>query len=195
MTETKQGTKHKSEQERRRQILECALDIFLEKGFTRTTLKDIMTATQLSKGAIYHYFTGKEDIFHSLIRDVEESAEIELEAMRKSARPFDFIEVYMRENLDYFVKLYRLNTICHEMTSSEPIQSSLNRCLDMYKKAIDDAVESSPERSKELTVKELSTGVFLMLEGVLSMAASAPTFDVDAEFTRVLKVIQVLTRT
>ena len=43
-------------------ILEEASRLFLQKGFEKTSMQDIMDATGLSKGAIYHHFASKEDI-------------------------------------------------------------------------------------------------------------------------------------
>ena len=47
-------------------ILDVAERLFIEKGYDRASLQDIITATGLSKGAIYHHFTSKEDIFYSV---------------------------------------------------------------------------------------------------------------------------------
>lgn len=44
-------------------ILDTAAQLFLEKGYEKTSLQDIINATHLSKGAIYHHFASKEDIF------------------------------------------------------------------------------------------------------------------------------------
>lgn len=44
-------------------IMETASRLFMEKGYDRTSLQDIINETKLSKGAIYHHFTSKEDIF------------------------------------------------------------------------------------------------------------------------------------
>ena len=43
-------------------ILTEAARLFLQKGFEKTSMQDIMDATGLSKGAIYHHFASKEDI-------------------------------------------------------------------------------------------------------------------------------------
>ena len=37
-------------------ILDTASRLFFQKGYDRTTLQDIIDATKLSKGAIYHHF-------------------------------------------------------------------------------------------------------------------------------------------
>ena len=43
-------------------ILDTASTLFLQKGYDKTTLQDIIAATKLSKGAIYHHFASKEAI-------------------------------------------------------------------------------------------------------------------------------------
>ncbi len=42
-------------------ILETAARLFAQKGYDETSMQDIMDATHLSKGAIYHHFKGKEE--------------------------------------------------------------------------------------------------------------------------------------
>lgn len=43
-------------------ILDTASTLFFQKGYDKTTLQDIIDATHLSKGAIYHHFASKEAI-------------------------------------------------------------------------------------------------------------------------------------
>ena len=43
-------------------ILAEAARLFLQKGYEKTSMQDIMEGTGLSKGAIYHHFSSKEDI-------------------------------------------------------------------------------------------------------------------------------------
>lgn len=43
-------------------ILDTAAALFFQKGYDKTTLQDIIDATKLSKGAIYHHFVSKEAI-------------------------------------------------------------------------------------------------------------------------------------
>ncbi len=47
-------------------ILDTAERLFVEKGYDAASLQDIIDATGLSKGAIYHHFASKEDIFYSV---------------------------------------------------------------------------------------------------------------------------------
>ena len=46
----------------RRRLMDQAMRIFLERGFQRTTLRDLSKATGLSLGSFYYYFPSKESI-------------------------------------------------------------------------------------------------------------------------------------
>jgi AcrR family transcriptional regulator len=54
---------------RRRQILDAALECFSENGFHGTTMRDIVSATGLSAGAIYNYFSSKAEIVDAIARE------------------------------------------------------------------------------------------------------------------------------
>lgn len=51
---------------RKRQILIAAYHCFGERGFHKTTMRDICRAANLSAGAVYNYFTSKEEIVEAV---------------------------------------------------------------------------------------------------------------------------------
>ena len=61
-------TKEDAEQTRQA-ILESAMDIFYEKGYSKTTFDEIPKRINLTKGAVYWYFRNKPDIVAALIND------------------------------------------------------------------------------------------------------------------------------
>ena len=48
---------------RKSHIIECAFQVFSEKGFSDTSMEDIVIKSGVSKGGIYNYFKSKEEIF------------------------------------------------------------------------------------------------------------------------------------
>jgi len=60
-------TERRPSSERRIEILEAALTIFIKKGYSDTRMDDIVQEIGLSKGAIYHHFQSKRDLFIALI--------------------------------------------------------------------------------------------------------------------------------
>ena len=59
---------------RRAELLDCAQRLFMEKGYERTTINDVIAATGLSKGAFYHHFRAKEDLLEAITRRFGEHA-------------------------------------------------------------------------------------------------------------------------
>jgi AcrR family transcriptional regulator len=59
-------------QRTRAAILDAALDLFAEKGFFGTTLRDIATAVGVRESALYNYFSGKDALFEELIVSSQE---------------------------------------------------------------------------------------------------------------------------
>jgi len=58
----------------RKEFLQAALDLFNQKGYEKTTIKDIIEAVGVSKGAFYHYFESKEDIIEAIAREYSNRA-------------------------------------------------------------------------------------------------------------------------
>jgi len=59
---------------RRGELIDCAQRLFLERGYERTTINDVILATGLSKGAFYHYFRSKEDLLEAIAQRFAEQS-------------------------------------------------------------------------------------------------------------------------
>ena len=51
----------------RNHILQTALKLFLEKSYKAVTFQELMEKTGFSKGAFFHYFKNKQEIFEAVI--------------------------------------------------------------------------------------------------------------------------------
>ncbi|MBO9130760.1 TetR/AcrR family transcriptional regulator [Bacillus sp. 165] len=60
--------------QKRKLILESALQCFSEKGYHTTTMDDIAAYSKTSKGLIYHYFKSKEELYIALMEERTEAA-------------------------------------------------------------------------------------------------------------------------
>lgn len=59
-----------SKGERTRQTIEnAAYELFLEQGFSATSMRRIAEKAELALGGIYNHFSGKEEIFEAIILD------------------------------------------------------------------------------------------------------------------------------
>jgi AcrR family transcriptional regulator len=51
----------------RDRLLQAAMEVFAVKGYHGTAVDDIVAASDTSKGAFYHYFSSKQDVFLTLM--------------------------------------------------------------------------------------------------------------------------------
>ncbi len=63
-------------QKRRDQICEAALELFLEKGFDSTTIRDICSKSGVNQASIYDYIANKNDILRRLLNKLWFSTDV-----------------------------------------------------------------------------------------------------------------------
>ena len=56
--------------ERKQQLVDCAAQLFAERGFAETRIKDIVDAAGVAKGLFYWYFENKEALFAEVAADI-----------------------------------------------------------------------------------------------------------------------------
>lgn len=66
--------------ERRAAIMDAAQRCFLRNGYQRTSMADIIAESGLSAGAIYGYFTGKQELIRSVAERILDARRAELES-------------------------------------------------------------------------------------------------------------------
>ncbi|MAS41756.1 MAG: TetR family transcriptional regulator [Rhodobacteraceae bacterium] len=86
---------------RREQICQAALELFLEKGFASTTIRDICAKSGVNQASIYDYIANKNDILRRLLNQLWFNPDVPtLPEMLRAAPEAGFEEVlrrYLRE--------------------------------------------------------------------------------------------------
>ncbi len=85
--------RNKHPEETVKRIVDISLRLFTEKGFDKTSLQDILNATGLSKGAIYHHFASKADIFDAIGQQIGQ------ENIQRLSKIRDNLAMSVREKL------------------------------------------------------------------------------------------------
>src|SRR5438552_16109180 len=100
------GTRSRTTEKRRREILKAALDCFTNVGFHAATMEEIRIRSNASTGSIYHHFTSKEQLAGELyiegLRDYQDGLLRELKRHRRA-------EQGVRAVVDYHLKWVSCN--------------------------------------------------------------------------------------
>lgn len=94
----------------RDQIVEAAREVFAKYGYRKTTIEDIASAVYKAKSSVYHYFSGKDEIFRAvveqeasqLIQSLREAVDAEKTPVMKFRTLFKFLCEKIEETSNYF---------------------------------------------------------------------------------------------
>lgn len=83
--------------ERRNEILQASVRVFVKKGFFKTQMEDVAKESGVAKGTLYLYFRSKEELFASLFEDIFEQGFSNIETIKN-------MQVEAKEKLMMFIK-------------------------------------------------------------------------------------------
>jgi AcrR family transcriptional regulator len=89
-------------EETRERLIGTARVLFIERGYHDTSTNDVVTRAAVTRGALYHHFTGKADLFDAVFRQVlgEVNDSAQIAAKRLAGNIWDQIvgafSVYLR---------------------------------------------------------------------------------------------------
>jgi TetR/AcrR family transcriptional regulator, acrAB operon repressor len=59
----------------RQALLEAAIKVFSKQGYSATRLEDIADAARVTRGAVYHHFGGKAELFAEMIENATQASD------------------------------------------------------------------------------------------------------------------------
>jgi AcrR family transcriptional regulator len=87
----------------RRSLIDAARRLFSERGYAEVGTEEIVTRAKVTRGALYHHFKDKRDLFRAVHRDVEEEMIERIARRMEGARdPWELMLVGIRAFLDTF---------------------------------------------------------------------------------------------
>ncbi len=91
---------------RQGQIMDAALDLFLEKGYGSTTIRDICARSNVNQASIYDYVDGKEDILSRIFHRMHNPSDDNATRLEFSTSRATDLESYIS---NYFQFVWREN--------------------------------------------------------------------------------------
>ena len=84
--------------QKKRYIVETARKVFVEKGFKKVTMKDIVEACDISRGGLYLYFESTSQIFLEVLKmESQEADDIFSDNITEDATAADILILFLKE--------------------------------------------------------------------------------------------------
>lgn len=125
--------------QKRRYILENARNVFVEKGFKKVTMKDIVEACEISRGGLYLYFSNTYEIFLEVMRmESEEADDVFSDSITEDATAADILLLFLKEQKK---ELLRQSDTLTQATYEFYFGNDLPKKDNVLKKQFDAAVK------------------------------------------------------
>jgi AcrR family transcriptional regulator len=165
--------KIKSEQSKK-QIIEATIRLLAEKGYGLTSIADISHATGMTKGALYHHFSGKEDIFDFAVQTIADMIE---NSIIENDTSYESVIKQLDNLFEKFIHLFEENNYSILILSSFVLKMDVNRAsyaqpfiemlekLTAFVERIISKGQANHEISSEFDSKLLSLNIIGVLLG------------------------------
>ena len=157
--------------EKLQRILKISAKIFAEKGFHRTSVRDISRATKMSLSGLYYYFTTKEELlyliqercFVTLLHGWERAATPDMDVRTR-------IRVFAENHLSFFChNMHEMKVMAHEDESlAGEFQVKILVLKRRYVKVIMDLIRELQDREgkKGIDLRVATFSLFGMMNWI-----------------------------
>ena len=171
--------------QKRKFILETARKVFVEKGFKKVTMKDIVEACEISRGGLYLYFDDTSQIFQEVMKlESEEADDVFSDSIADDATAADILILFLREQKKELLrKSDTLTQAIYEFYfQSEPVRKGnmLKRQFDSGVKIMERLIAMGVEQG-EFSCEDcrgMARHIMFVLEG---LEISAQTIGITSE--------------
>jgi AcrR family transcriptional regulator len=153
-------------EDRREQIIDAAMRVFSEKGFTKATNKDVAREAGITPGLIYYYFESKEKLLEAMIESRSPIRLLtSLTPQVLALPPEAFLRFIIRQVLsiiegENFIQLIRvmLPEIVHNPEMTPTVAGFLQRVMEFLTSYFESKMEAGELRQSDAS---LTAQVFL----------------------------------
>lgn len=169
-------------EEAKSRILDAANKVFAEKGYHEATMDDIAKRLGVSKGAIYLYFSSKEDLFEAMCKTAPQAfKEILFSSFGDEANP-------IQSATQFFDKMLKLSAsdpgLSFEILSEASRNPSLRRILkqnhEEYKRVLTGFLAEGRKRKiigDNLDIRPLANALIALWNGLETLLVSGLPID------------------
>ena len=186
--------------QKKRYILETARRVFVEKGFKRVTMKDIVEACEISRGGLYLYFESTSQIFLEVLKmESEETDDVFSDSITEDATAADILILFLQEQKKELLRkkdtltqaIYEFYFENQPVRKDNVLRKQFDSAVKIIEKLIETGVDSGEFYCEDC--KGTARNIMFVLEGLkISAQTIGITADtVDREISFILRSLDV----
>lgn len=169
--------RNKYPEETVQKILDASLKLFLEKGYEETTVLDIISEMGgLTRGAFYHHFKSKEEVFDALCEKLfYETNPFEKAKEHKELSGLEKLKFVLKTSFDE-TERHQLSILSMQLMDSPAFLKKLiesnQELIPMYQELIEEGIQDGSIKTEHA---KLLADLFVLLTNFWSIPTIFPT--------------------
>ena len=164
--------KKENQNDKKDLIMASALRVMTKKGYYGSTIDDIVSESKMSKGAIYHYYKSKKEVYLELIvyleskyTDMFTSVNKESTSAKKLKKLFTIWSDQLEKEPGFFQSFSIFQSMSrHDKDFKQAMQRMYNRFQKFIELIIIEGIES--KEFKKIDPKTSALSLILNLDGI-----------------------------
>lgn len=186
--------------QKKKYILETARRVFMEKGFKKVTMKDIVEACEISRGGLYLYFESTNQIFMEVLKmESQEADDVFSDSITEDATAADILILFLKEQKKELLrKKDTLTQAIYEFYFEDEVPKKnnvLKKQFDSAVRIIEKLIETGNENGEFYCedCKGAARNIMFVLEGlkISAQTIGITAEDVDREILYILRTLHV----
>ncbi len=186
--------------QKKKYILETARKVFMEKGFKRVTMKDIVEACEISRGGLYLYFESTNQIFLEVLKmESQEADDVFSDSITEDATAADILILFLKEQKKELLrKKDTLTQAIYEFYFDDEVPKKgnvLKKQFDSAVRIIEKLIETGNENGEFYCedCRGAARNIMFVLEGlkISAQTIGITAEDVDREILYILRTLHV----
>ena len=197
-----QGGRSFIETARRAQLVECAIDVIAELGYTNASLAEIAKRAGVSKGVISYHFADKRELIEQVVKTVVEKAgAVMLPRIFAEQRAAGMLRAYIESNLE-FIDSHRNDTMAVMSIAGgargddgKPM-IDLNLTFEPAVRELENLLRSGQQRGefREFSTRVMAVTIRNAIDALLPQLAMFPELDLKTYANELATLFNIATR-
>ncbi|MDA8223248.1 TetR/AcrR family transcriptional regulator [Desulfosporosinus sp.] len=138
--------KLRQNKERRQRLLDCAIDLFIEKGYFNTSVREIIVKSGFGTGTFYNYFIDKEDILKALLEEFADQI-------------ISGVSTYYTTEKDLYKRFVETKRVTMEIFAQNEKLSEIYSRVAGTSEAIDNCLKQFEDKLIEFYIRNIEYGI------------------------------------
>lgn len=167
--------------ERRSQIIEAAVKVFIRKGYRKVTMPDIAREAGLSIGGVYWYFKGKDEIVQMIMEDVFQKDLSALDLLiEEGSSSVQRLKSFVAAFVETYNEVQWINSIgiefYGEAVHNPKTQAFIQNYLSRYRRALAQLIEQGIQRGefRPVDAEDTANAILALEEGLSLLVVADP---------------------